>query len=118
MLTMLREFMESSSGLAPIRQGLGLGSVTSILSGIAVLLGAKGGQASECPPSSSYCYWSSVCSTSYWNGSKQVTSSGGWRTCTNSYQRVQRQADGVVVEVSCKPPIAPSCYCGTSSHCP
>ncbi len=37
----LREFMGSSSGLAPARQGLGLGWVISALTGVAVLLGAR-----------------------------------------------------------------------------
>ena len=37
----LREFFTSSSGLAPARQGLGLGWVISALTGVAVLLGAK-----------------------------------------------------------------------------
>ena len=37
----LREFFTSSSGLAPMRQGLGLGWVISALTGVAILLGAK-----------------------------------------------------------------------------
>ena len=37
---MLREFISSSSGLAPMRQGLGLGWVISVLSGVAILLGS------------------------------------------------------------------------------
>ena len=37
----LREFFTSSSGLAPARQGLALGWVISVLTGITVLLGAK-----------------------------------------------------------------------------
>ena len=37
----LREFFASSSGLAPARQGLALGWVISVLTGITVLLGAK-----------------------------------------------------------------------------
>ena len=37
----LREFFTSSSGLAPARQGLGLGWVISALTGIAILLGAR-----------------------------------------------------------------------------
>ena len=44
----LREFIGSSSGLAPARQGLGLGWVISALAGIAVLLGAKEAKADEC----------------------------------------------------------------------
>ena len=47
---MLNEFFKSSSGLAPIRQGLGLGSIISILSGVAILLGAKGAAAHDCDP--------------------------------------------------------------------
>ena len=37
----LREFFTSSSGLVPARQGLALGWVISVLTGITVLLGAK-----------------------------------------------------------------------------
>ena len=37
----LREFFVSSSGLAPVRQGLGLGWVISALTGIAILLSAR-----------------------------------------------------------------------------
>ncbi len=40
-MTMLREFIGSSSGLAPARQGLGLGWVISALAGVAILLGAR-----------------------------------------------------------------------------
>ncbi|MYB71188.1 MAG: hypothetical protein F4X75_22140 [Gemmatimonadetes bacterium] len=36
----LREFFVSSSGLAPVRQGLGLGWVISALTWVAILLGA------------------------------------------------------------------------------
>ena len=45
----IREFMVSSSGLAPARRGLGLGWVISVLSGIAILLGARGAAANACP---------------------------------------------------------------------
>ena len=44
-MTMLREFIGSSSGLAPARQGLGLGWVITALAGVAVLLGAKEAEA-------------------------------------------------------------------------
>ena len=44
----LREFFTSSSGLAPVRQGLGLGGVISALTGIAVLLGAREAAADDC----------------------------------------------------------------------
>ena len=44
----IREFMVSSSGLAPARRGLGLGWVISVLSGVAILLGARGAEASNC----------------------------------------------------------------------
>ena len=37
----LREFIVSSSGLAPARQGLGLGWVISALTGVAILLSAR-----------------------------------------------------------------------------
>ena len=43
----IREFMVSSSGLAPARRGLGLGWVISALSGIAILLGAKEAKADD-----------------------------------------------------------------------
>lgn len=42
----LREFIGSSSGLAPARQGLGLGWVISALTGLAILLGAREAAAS------------------------------------------------------------------------
>ena len=44
----LREFFTSSSGLAPARQGLALGWVISVLTGITVLLGAKETEAGLC----------------------------------------------------------------------
>ena len=44
----LREFFTSSSGLAPARQGLGLGWVISALVGVAILIGA--GEAEAAPP--------------------------------------------------------------------
>ena len=47
----IREFMVSSSGLAPARRGLGLGWVISVLSGVAILLGARGAAAEACPSS-------------------------------------------------------------------
>ena len=55
---MLREFFESSSGLAPMRQGLRFGSVISFFSGIAILFGAKGAAASSCPTT---CSWDFTC---------------------------------------------------------
>ena len=45
----IREFIVSSSGLAPARRGLGLGWVISVLSGVAILLGARGAEADDCP---------------------------------------------------------------------
>ena len=45
----IREFIVSSSGLAPARRGLGLGWVISVLSGVAILLGARGAEAGICP---------------------------------------------------------------------
>lgn len=51
---MFQEFIKSSSGLAPMRQGLGLGSIISILSGVVALFGVKGAEASFCQ-SSSWC---------------------------------------------------------------
>ena len=57
----IREFMVSSSGLAPVRRGLGLGWVISVLSGVAILLGARGAEAEACP--SSYdCSFNNDCS--------------------------------------------------------
>ena len=50
----LREFFTSSSGLAPARQGLALGWVISVLTGITVLLGAKEGAASDCDSTDSW----------------------------------------------------------------
>ena len=47
----IREFIVSSSGLAPARRGLGLGWVISVLSGIAILLGARGAAAEDCSTS-------------------------------------------------------------------
>jgi len=44
----LREFFASSSGLAPARRGLSLGWLISALTGVAVLLGARGA-AAACP---------------------------------------------------------------------
>ena len=44
----IREFMVSSSGLAPARRGLGLGWVISVLSGVAILLGAREAEANPC----------------------------------------------------------------------
>ena len=61
-MTMLREFIGSSSGLAPARQGLGLGWVISALTGVAVLLGAKEAEASDCDRSWTECNYSSDCS--------------------------------------------------------
>ena len=56
----MREFIFSSSGLAPARRGLGLGWVISVLSGVAILLGARGAEAA-CPTSSD-CEFSNDCS--------------------------------------------------------
>ena len=56
----IREFIVSSSGLAPARRGLGLGWVISVLSGVAILLGARGAEAT-CPQSRE-CTWSDYCS--------------------------------------------------------
>ena len=72
----LREFFASSSGLAPARQGLGLGWVISALTGVAILLGAK--EAGACPVQKTTCGSHSGCKeydedtpyrecTSYWN---------------------------------------------------
>ena len=47
----LREFFTSSSGLAPARQGLGLGWVISALTGVAILLGAR-----EAAADDDFCY--------------------------------------------------------------
>lgn len=71
---MLREFIKSSSGLAPIRQGLGLGSVISILSGVAVLFGAKEAAASE---------WCEECYYDTWVRGKRVTLRG-YKSCSST----------------------------------
>ena len=81
---MLREFIESPSGLAPMRQGLGLGSVVSMLAGVAVLFGAKGAAAHPCSSST----WTEECvSCTYkqWNGSTYVDANG-YQDCTYSYK--------------------------------
>ncbi len=58
----LREFFTSSSGLAPARQGLGLGWVISALTGVAVLLGAKEAKADECEYRTYQdCSWNAWC---------------------------------------------------------
>ena len=56
----IREFIVSSSGLAPARRGLGLGWVISVLSGVAILLGARGAEAA-CPTRSD-CEFDNDCS--------------------------------------------------------
>ena len=62
----LREFFTSSSGLAPARQGLALGWVISVLTGITVLLGAKEVKADDDDSCASYeweeCSYSAGCS--------------------------------------------------------
>ena len=58
----IREFIVSSSGLAPARRGLGLGWVISVLSGVAILLGARGTEADDCPYSRE-CTWDDDCSS-------------------------------------------------------
>ena len=57
----LREFFASSSGLAPARRGLSLGWVISALTGVAVLLGARGAEAAACPTSRD-CSFNNKCS--------------------------------------------------------
>ena len=56
----IREFIVSSSGLAPARRGIALGWVISALAGIAVLLGARGAEAA-CPTSRA-CQFDNDCS--------------------------------------------------------
>ena len=56
----IREFMASSSGLVPARRGLGLGWIISALTGLAVLLGARGAEAA-CPESRD-CQFDNDCS--------------------------------------------------------
>ena len=60
----LREFFTSSSGLAPARQGLGLGWVISALSAIAVLLGGKEAGA-DCSDESTTCGYFAECAERY-----------------------------------------------------
>ncbi len=57
----LREFFASSSGLAPARQGLGLGWLISALTGVAILLGAKEAEAGECGNHFDECSWDADC---------------------------------------------------------
>lgn len=59
----LREFFTSSSGLAPARQGLGLGWVISALTGVAILLGAKEAKADDECEYRTYedCSWNAWC---------------------------------------------------------
>ena len=58
----IREFMVSSSGLAPARRGMALGWVISVLSGVAILLGAKEAKA-ECTAGTFYinCVYDPTC---------------------------------------------------------
>ena len=51
----LREFFTTSSGLAPARQGLGLGWVFSALVGVAILIGAEEAEALDCPGTVTEC---------------------------------------------------------------
>ena len=60
----LREFFTSSSGLAPARQGLGLGWVISALSGVAILLGAKEAGA-DCTGERNTCGYFADCEDRY-----------------------------------------------------
>ena len=61
----IREFIASSSGLAPARQGLGLGWVISALAGVAVLLGAKEDKADACEYKTyQSCSWNFWCAAS------------------------------------------------------
>ena len=59
----LREFFVSSSGLAPVRQGLGLGWVISALTWVAILIGAKGASACHNNPPWTESKSSAACST-------------------------------------------------------
>ena len=93
----LREFFTSSSGLAPARQGLALGWVISILTGITVLLGAKKAEAdSQCPRTWTTCNESTDCA--------EKGTDEDYRYCTHkrapdcSYSRI-------------------ACWCSTT-HCP
>ena len=61
-MQILKEFLMSSSGLASARQGLGLGWGISALSGVAILLGAKGAAACHNSPSWTECKASPICS--------------------------------------------------------
>ncbi len=62
----LCKFIGSSSGLAPMRQGLGLGWVISVLTGLAVLLGAReAAEADKCGSRTD-----PVCGYSGWCASK------------------------------------------------
>ena len=102
---MLREFIESSSGLAPMRQGLGLGSAISILSGIAVLLGAKGAAAQyqDCPPDYSTCNSVEHCAV----GNNNL----GWEECNYRYEVVAIPTENGF-SYKCKPKLT-GCSCNT-----
>ncbi len=94
----LREFFASSSGLAPARQGLGLGWLISALTGVAILLGAKEAEAGECSERTYLeCGWHSGCNVSS-KGKKPI------RCCTfQEYPdyKFQRYPDCSFDRISC-----------------
>ena len=51
----IREFIVSSSGLAPARQGLSLGWLIVALSAVSVLFGSKKAEAQGCPDTWTEC---------------------------------------------------------------
>ena len=71
----LREFFTSSSGLAPARQGLGLGWVISALTGVAILLGAK--EAGACPKEDISC--------GSWADCAELNEDTPYRECTTRW---------------------------------
>ena len=88
----LREFFASSSGLAPARQGLALGWVISVLTGITVLLGAKEAKAGDgsCPGQRTDCSWHAGCAEVYPEEPR--------RCCT---KRVDASCNVIRVDCSC-----------------
>ncbi len=75
----LREFFTSSSGLAPARQGLGLGWVISALTGVAVLLGAK--KAESCDRCTEIVLWEDC-----WNDPVLCPEDGKHKYCKGEKQ--------------------------------
>ena len=86
----LRAFFASSSGLVPARQGLALGWVISVLTGITVLLGAKEAEAGKCESrTDENCNYSPWCDD-YTDGAEPI------KCCT-----IERRVDCSFSTISC-----------------